>query len=738
MEGEGESLRVKFWRVEGIHCSFCESTIKDALSSIKGVKDFSVSLAHEELMVKYDPRVVNEDVIKGVLSGLGYRLLDPSKTLDLNAVVAGEKRRLVASILLSLPIGVLMVFMRLYGEPNLYMALAAGLLASVNFFLLGGKYLVMAYNALRRRILNQHVLMAATALSGLTGGLMGLLLDPRTFPPVEFFGVASFVTTYHILGGFAGAYVRKRSSEAVKRLLEIQPRVARVRRGSEWAVVPVDQVGVGDLVLVKPGERVPLDGVVVEGYSTVDESIVTGESMPVDKAPGSEVLSGSLNLTGYLVVRVTRRVEESFVARIARHMREVRALKPGVIQLLDRVLGFYVPWVFVSSVIALLAWLSSTLVTGYPGVKESFYAFTAVLVMGYPCALGMSVPLAMVKGGYLAAERGILFRGSEAFHVLSSDPQKVVVAFDKTGTLTRGRVKVARVASRGFLSEDELLRLASCLEVYSNHPIAKAIVDEATSKLGSVDCGSIRGFTEVPGGGVSGLINSNHVAVGKLGFLESRGFIVDESVRVMAEGLMERGFTVVGVGVGGAVEGLIALSDELKDDASEAVGELKRMGFKVAMLTGDSPKVAERVARELGIDFYMANLKPSDKTEWIREMRRKGFKVVMVGDGVNDAPALTIADVGIALSTGSDISVESADVVIMGDKVSRVVDAIRIARYMYKVTKENLALAFIYNGMGVPLAAIGLLKPYWAMVAMIASVTSILANTFARKPRYTG
>ena len=726
--GKGSNIRVLIKRIEGVQCSFCQATIEKALKQLPGVEEVSINMAHEELLVRYDEELIDEETIRKVLSGLGFSLVEPQSATELALVLYREKKSLLYSAILSAIIGILMIYMRLSGSLDQYVIIASGFIAFVNLVFLGGRYLSMAWNAVKRGILNQHVLMSATALSGLIGGFAGILYDPQVFPPLEFFGVSSFVTTYHILGGYASVYVRKRSSEAIKRLLELQPASARVLRDGKWVIVPVDRVKPGDMILVKPGERIPVDGVISEGSSSLDESLVTGESLPVDKSVGSEVIAGSLNIAGYLVIKATRGPDESFIARIAKHMREVRALKPGVIQLLDSVLKYYVPWVLIVASIALITWATTTILTGYPGFKAAFYSFLAVLVMGYPCALGMSVPLAMIKGGYIAARKGILFRSSEAFHILSSKPG--VVVFDKTGTLTKGRISVYSVyPDEGFDSVD-VLRLAACIESYSTHPIAVAIVEEASRRLVTIDCGVVEGFRELPGKGVRGLIDSTPIAVGKLSYLIEEGYRLNGELAELAGALGSKGYTVVGVGIDKVVAGLIALSDELRDNAKNIVDELRSLGFKVAMLTGDSRRVADRVAREVGIDSYEAELTPEGKTLWIRRIQAKGEKVVMVGDGVNDAPALTLANVGIALSKGADIAVESADIVLIGDKLANVPESIRIAKYMYRTTKENLVIAFVFNGIGVPAAALGLLQPYWAMIAMIASVSLILANTF--------
>nr|MEB3859740.1 cation-translocating P-type ATPase [Desulfurococcales archaeon] len=696
---------------------------------LPGVEEVNVSLAHEEIFVRYDKSVTSRREIENLIERLGFRLAYRGRGLYEEALRA-EKARLLRSLALTAIVGALMLYMKLYSPSNA-IALIVGALASANLFILGRRYLSMAMSALRRGILNQHVLMSATALSGLAGGTLGLLISPETFPPGEFYGVTSFVTTYHILGGYAAGYARKRASDAIERLKSLQPSIARVIEGGGLVEKPVEDVKRGDLILVKPGERIPLDGVVVEGETSVDESIVTGESTPVDKRPGDRVVAGSINVVGAIVVRVARPSSESFIARIARHMEEMRGLKPPILQLLDRVLGVYVPLVLSVALTALSYWIIAPwLLGGSPDVSRASFAFLTVLVMGYPCALGMSVPLSMIRGGQFAALKGILFRGVEPIHILAG---RGVIFFDKTGTLTEGRPSVEHVEALEGYSEEDVLRASACLEVFSNHPLARSIVDKAYESHGGIECGEVRGVKEYRGLGIEGFINGARVAVGRLEFLEDKGFTAPAGLEATVDRLHSLGLTLVFVGINGRIAGLIGVSDKVKEGASQAIEELKRLGFRVGMLTGDSERVAARIAEILGIDTYKAGLLPEEKTRIIRELQRRGERVIMVGDGINDAPSLTVADVGIALGTGADITVEAADVVITGGNPYKVVESVKISRYMYNHTKQNLGIAFSLNGIGVPVAATGLLQPYWAMIAMIASVSLILANTFLRK-----
>ena len=727
-----EKLQLK---VGGMFCSFCAESIKKALGSIDGVAEVKVSLAHEEVLIRYDPRKVAKTELARVLRQLGYELHDPRKLRSYEEEekeLRRERRRLLLAGCLALLAALLMIAMWL-GVRRGWFPYAMLALALANVFGVGGYILKMAVHSLRRGILNQHVLMELAAFSGLGGGIAGFFV--ADFPIADFFGVAVFVTTYHILSGYASLLVRTRASQAVRRLLALQPAVARVVHNNEVREVPVEEVKKGDLVLIRPGESIPVDGVVVKGASSVDESLVTGESMPVEKLPGDEVIGGSLNLTGSLVVRVTRVGEESFLQQVARCIEEARALKPGILQLVDRILKYYVPGVIAFALLGFAAWtIGAWLITGEASLKRGAFAALAALVMGYPCALGMATPLAIMRGSGEAARRGILMRSPQAFQALKDVS---VVVLDKTGTLTRGKPGVAAVLALGSANAEEVLRIAASAEVASEHPLAKAIVEHA-KKL-KLPLEEVSDFKAVPGSGIRVRLDGREILVGSLRFLKEEG--VDVSI---AEGhalaMEEAGKTVVGVAAERRLLGLIALADAVKEDAALALSQLRRLGIKLAMVSGDNRRTAEAIAKRLGIDVVLAEVLPQDKANEVRRLQEQGEVVAFVGDGINDAPALAQADVGIAIGTGTDIAIESADVILITDRLSAVVEARHIAERTYKKTKQNLAIAFSFNGLGVPLATTGLVHPYWAMFAMLGSASGVLINSFAGRllPRKSG
>jgi len=463
---------------------------------------------------------------------------------------------------------------------------------------------------------------------------------------------------------------------------------------------------------------------VIEGNSGVDEHLVTGESIPAEKRPGDNVIGGSLNQYGTLLVRVTKVGEESFLSQVARQVEEARALKPGLFALVDRILEVYVPGVVLFAAAALFIWtFGAWWATGTPDWTRAIFAALAVFVMGYPCALGMATPLAMIRGGGMAAERGILMRSGEAFQVLK-DIRRIVL--DKTGTLTEGRPSLREIVSFGE-AEGELLAVAAAAEAASEHPLARAIVDAAFER--GITPPDVEGFEAVPGKGVIARIGGTETLVGSPRFLAEHGISLEaHESRIGA--LEGEAYTVIAVARGGTCLGLLALGDSLRADARPAVVALRAAGVQPVLVTGDNERTARVIAGKLGIDAVHARILPGGKAEIVQQLQTRG-RVAMVGDGINDAPALMQADVGIAIGAGTDIAIESADIVLVGHRLGAVVEAFSIGRLSYRKTVQNLALAFAFNGVGVPLAVTGLVHPVWAMIAMAASVTAVLTNSFA-------
>jgi len=769
-------------RIGGLHCSLCTGTIEKALGRQPGVDRVAVSLTHEQALVEYDPKVARPEALLNILREIGYTVSDPRKTrpfeeeerdlvregrrflvataMSLLAIalvanpVGGLPAALLSSAVFASLLGLVFLVLRarglaqaiggtvvLTGAAFVLLLLQqqgslggatpwiVGALALALVFGVGNHILLMAYQALRRGILNQHVLLEIGAFAGIVGGIIGLILNRPGYPTASFFAVSVMVATYHIFSEWLSLIVKTRSSQAVKKLLDLQPETARVLRGNTELELPIEDVKVGDLVRIRPGERVPVDGTVASGHSGVDQSFVTGEPLPVEKAEGDSVIGGSINGTGTLVVRVTAAGEGSFLRQVIRQVEDARALKPGILHLVDRVLLVYTPTVLTVATIAVVGWvLGSWLAFGSVDLERAVFAGLSVLVMGYPCAVGISAPLSIVRGAGEAAEQGILMRTGEAFQGFRL-VSKIVL--DKTGTLTQGRPAVREIETIDGTME-ELLALAAAAEAASEHPLGRAVV-EAAFQRGAVPP-DVQSFEALPGRGVVSRIGGREVLVGSPRFLTERGIDLSSLAERIAA-LEEAGRTVIAVAREGRAIGALALGDMLRPEAREGVAALKRMGLKTVLVTGDNERTARRVAHELGIEEVHAGVLPPQKAEIVRQLQADRSRVAMVGDGINDAPALMQADVGIAMGAGTDIAIESADIIILSNRVDALAVAREISRKSYGKMVQNVTLAFMFNGIGIPVAATGLIYPVWAMVAMAVSVTAIFFNSLWGRPR---
>lgn len=768
-------------RIGGLHCSLCTGTIERALGKRPGVDKVAVSLTHEQALIEYDPKVARAQDLLQTLKDIGYTISDPRKLRPYDeeerALMRERQRFLIAlgsSIaamgLVGYPVGSawfpLCVFsiaslvafsfvvlrgfslrtaiagasllgafgtgiyaLQLHGAFGRARPWIAGALALMLIFGVGLHILRMAVMALRRGILNQHVLVEFGAFAGLAGGIVGLTLQPPNYPTVAFFSVSVMVLAYHIFSEWLSLIVKTRSSQAVKKLLDLEPDLATVVRDGSEQEIPLAQVRVGDLVRVRPGSRIPVDGTVESGESDVDESLVTGEPLPMYKRAGEHTLSGSLNGHGTLLIRVTVVGEESFLRQVIRSVEDARALKPGLLHLVDRVLKIYTPIVLLTAVAAALFWILFPLATGSPAdVQRAMFAGLSVLVMGYPCAVGISAPLSIVRGAGQAAERGVLMRTGEAFQGLRRIRR---VVFDKTGTLTEGRPALRRVVPTN-MSENDLLALAAAAEAGSEHPLARAVVDEAFNR--GISLAEVHEFEAVPGQGVRARLGHSKLVLGSPRFLLAEGAEIGP-YQGQIEDLEAQGLTVIAVAKGGAVAGFLALGDALRPDAIETVNRLHALGIHTSLITGDNERAARHFAEAAGIEDVHARVLPAEKAEMVRNLQQN-FRVAMVGDGINDAPALMQAEVGIAFGSGADIAIESADVIILNQRLSGVLDALEVSRYSYRKMVQNVSLAFLFNGIGIPAAATGLVHPIWGMVAMATSVTSIFINSLWGRGAY--
>ena len=592
----------------------------------------------------------------------------------------------------------------------------------------GSQFFSGAYHALRQRQANMHTLIAVgTGVAWLYSTIA--VIAPQIFPSEKmtevYYDVTVVVTALVVLGLALEVKARGRSSEAIRKLVGLQAKTARVVRDGKELDVPVDDVVTGDLVAVRPGEKVPVDGVIVTGSSTLDESMITGESLPVAKTVGEEVIGATLNTTGAFTMRVTKVGSETALAQIVRLVQDAQATKVPVQRLVDLVSGYFTPAVMILAITGFVVWYD---LGPEPAFAYAVIVAVTTLIIACPCALGMATPMSLTTGVGKGAEHGILIRSGDALQVTS---KLDAVVLDKTGTITWGKPSLTDVVPRA-LAEDEVLRFAASVDKLSEHPLAAAIVSGATDR--GLTLPSVEDFAAVPGHGVQGTVEGHTVLVGNRRLLE-RDSIDASGLEPEWRRLADEGKTPMYVAVGGAAAGLVAVADTVKDDSVKAIAQLKALGIEVAMLTGDNARTAEAIARQVGVDRVLAEVLPEDKAAEVKKLQLEGKKVGMVGDGINDAPALTQADVGFAIGTGTDVAIEAADVTLISGSLRGVVTAIQISQATMRNVWQNLIGAFGYNSLGLPIA-LGVLYPIFGILlspllaagAMSLSSITVISN----------
>ena len=578
-----------------------------------------------------------------------------------------------------------------------------------------------AWSALRTRSINMDFLIALGTSVAYFYSVV-VVFFPEALPVAvderqSYFEVSAVIIAFVLLGKYMEEIIKKRSSAAVRKLLDLKPATARVIRNGQEMEVPAESVMVDEIIIVRPGEKIPTDGLVLEGNSSVDESMLTGESMPVEKAAGSAVIGGTINRTGLFRFKTTRVGAETALAQIIKLVEEAQASSAPIQRLADQVAGYFVPTVVLVAFTAFAGWW---LMGNFP---QSLMAFIAVLIIACPCALGIATPAALMVGVGKGAEAGILIRGAE---VLERAEKLTTVVFDKTGTLTRGEPNVTDIIAIGSQQEEDILRAAAAVEVGSEHPLGEAIVRAAKHR--ELVLPKVKDFEAIPGHGIRGSVDGRIALLGNRRLFEREGIDTKLAEEIMAQ-LEAQGKTAMLVGLDGALAGVVAVADTLKPEARDAIAELLKENVEVIMLTGDNRRTAEAIARELGIKRVIAEVLPSDKAKVIQDLQKQGKVVAMVGDGVNDAPALAVAEIGIALGSGSDVAKETGGIVLIKNDVRDVVASIRLSRATMRKIKQNLFWAFIYNSIGVPIAAFGFLNPIIAAAAMALSSLSVIVNS---------
>jgi cation-transporting ATPase V len=694
--------------VVGMTCGSCVQRVEKTLLKQPGVLDCRINLATAEATVRLSADAAPFESLKAAVQARGYDI-DIHRDRRADDPGRAEEQAWLRRVWLAWPLGVIVMLLSTFRMEVGWARWTAFVLATPVQFWAGWPFLSGAARRARTRSANMDTLIALGTLTAYVYSVWALFSDETLY-----FDTAALIIAFLLLGKYLEARARGKAGEAIKRLVELGAKDAHVVRGGREFLMLLDQVKVGDVVRVRPGEKIPTDGVVMEGASAVDESMLTGESIPVEKTEGDRVIGGTLCTDGTLLVRTTQVGSETALAQIVRLVAAAQSSKAPIQRLADQVAGIFVPIVIGIAAVTVVAWM---LATG--NVRDAVVSAVAVLIIACPCAMGLATPAAIMVGTGRGAQLGVLIRGGE---VLERSRRIDVVVFDKTGTLTEGRMRLQDVAG-----DEEALARAAAAESSSEHPIARAVVEGAAHR--EITVPNATGFRSVPGFGVRATVEGEEVLVGRRRFLEQEHQEIPARLGDAAARLKSEGKSVFWVGWGGQARAVLAVADALRASSARAIQDLHSIGVEVAMITGDNRVTAEAIARQAGIDRVLAEVLPEDKVNEIRRLQADGRVVAMVGDGVNDGPALAQADLGIAIGTGTEVAIEASDLTLISGDPQGVVTAIRLSRRTFRTIVQNLFWAFGYNVVLIPLAAAGLLNPIFAGAAMAFSSVSVVSNS---------
>lgn len=750
----------KTLKIKGMHCASCATIITNKVSKLGGIDNINVNFATEKATVSFDDNVITIPKMNNEIEKLGYTLLDEadSRTMEdhsMHTDINESKNEKMEELLIMkaktqfvLPIALLVFVLMVWdigakffsSIPNLPLPMSifntiSMILASIVLFWVGQPFLQGVVKFAKYRVANMDTLIGVGTLVAylysISITLFPLIRVALKLPETTYFDVTIVVIGFVIFGKYLEARSKLRTGEAIEKLLGLQAKTALLWRNGVEAEVPVSEVQIGDILIVKPGSKIPVDGVIVEGYSSVDESMITGESVPVDKEVGDFVVGATINKQGNFKFKATKIGSDTALAQIIKMVEDAQGSKAPIQALADKISSVFVPIVLVIAVLTFILWLAiGTSTLGFStALSYGIFSFVGVLVIACPCALGLATPTAIIVGVGKGAEHGILVRNAEALEKLSHVD---TVVFDKTGTITKGKPEVTDIISIDPVwTETDILLVSASVEKLSEHPLAEAIVVKANEQKISLE--TVINFKALEGVGVEGVIENKHIAIHKP--------LKDSSMQSIKE-LQGQGKTVVIIEVDKKQIGLIALSDTLKEESKEAVAQLHAKNIKVIMLTGDNSLAANYIAKLAAIDAVIAEVMPHEKAGKVKELQDNSAIVAMVGDGINDAPALVQADVGIAMGTGTDVAIESAGITLLGGDVSKIAKAIKLSKMTMRGIKQNLFWAFIFNVVGIPLAAglfypiFGwLLNPAFAGLAMAFSSVSVVSNSLRIKAK---
>ena len=748
-----DNLESRTLRIDGMHCASCVASVEKALQGLDGVEIATVNLASETARVKYDPGRLGFDDFVTAVENVGYDVArekaDGAEAAESELEKDQQKvdaaaRRMWWAWGATIPIMLWMLPDMLFGYTFLGPIgydLGMILLSAIAVFYPGWDTVRSAWKSATHLAPNMDVLIAMGTLASLATGFVSLLHQFGIGPAFHSFaGIAGMIMAFHLTGRYVETKAKGRASQAIKKLLTLEAKEATIEQGGEEQKIPVRDLRVGDVMVVRPGEKIPTDGVVLGGASSVDESLATGESMPVEKNEGDEVIGATLNGSGVLRVRATRVGKETFLSQVIRMVEEAQGSKVPTQQFADRITAVFVPVVIGVAALTLSSWLvfpgffqgiaawaSGFLPWVNPGmgaVALAFYAAIAVLVIACPCALGLATPTALMVGSGMGAENGVLIRKGAAIQMMK-DIDTIVL--DKTGTITEGKPGVTDVIALNGFSKDDLAQLAASAEAGSEHPLGQAIVGYA--RTGNGRLAPAEDFEAVTGRGVRATVDGKIIRIGTRQFMEESGIALASEISDQLERLEQQAKTAMLVGMEHEIAGVIAVADRVKEDSKQAIAALKSFGLEPVMITGDNRRTAEAIAREVGIDRVIAEVMPREKASEIKRLQEQGERVAMTGDGINDAPALAQADVGIAIGTGTDVAIESGDLVLVKGDLSAVVKAVKLSRATFTKIKQNLFWAFFYNVVMVPLAILGMMHPVLAEIAMAFSSINVVTNS---------
>lgn len=717
--------------VSGMTCAACANRVEKRLNKLDGVNKATVNFALESATVDFNPDEVNVNEMKSAITKLGYKLEVKPDNQDASTdhrlqEIERQKKKFIISFILSFPLLWAMVshfsFTSFIYLPDMLMSPWVQLaLATPVQFIIGGQFYVGAYKALRNKSANMDVLVA---LGTSAAYFYSVYLSIQSIGSSKhmtdlYFETSAVLITLIILGKLFEAKAKGRSSEAIKKLMGLQAKTATVVRDGTEIKILIEEVVAGDIVYVKPGEKIPVDGEIVEGKSAIDESMLTGESIPVDKSIGDVVIGSTINKNGFLKVKATKVGRDTALAQIIKVVEEAQGSKAPIQRVADQISGIFVPVVVVIAIITFAVWMIFVTPGDFGGALEKMIA---VLVIACPCALGLATPTSIMAGSGRSAEYGILFKGGEH---LEATHRLDTVILDKTGTVTNGKPVLTDVIVADGFNENELLRLVGAAERNSEHPLAEAIVEGIKEK--KIDIPSSETFEAIPGFGIESVVEGKHLLIGTRRLMKKFNIDIEEVSKSM-EAQEREGKTAMLIAIDKEYAGIVAVADTVKDTSKAAIARLKKMGLDVVMITGDNTQTAQAIAKQVGIDHVIAEVLPEGKAEEVKKLQANGKKVAMVGDGINDAPALATANIGMAIGTGTDVAMEAADITLIRGDLNSIADAIFMSKMTIRNIKQNLFWALAYNALGIPIAALGFLAPWVAGAAMAFSSVSVVLN----------